>query len=186
MRNTIVINAFGGPGSGKTTACFQIACELKKKGYVVEYVPEYSKELVWDENWDLLDGSLVHQHEILKEQKHRIDRLVGKVDFVVTDAPILFNIIYLKESDTARKQHMETLLKMFKSYHNFNFFVKRDEDKFESEGRMQNLEESQQKDQEIISLLQDNKIFYGKYSHRNVSYIADNAINTLRKLNTKE
>ena len=30
MRNTIVINAFGGPGSGKTTACFQIACELKK------------------------------------------------------------------------------------------------------------------------------------------------------------
>ena len=45
MRNTIVINAFGGPGSGKTTACFQIACELKKKGYVVEYVPEYAKEL---------------------------------------------------------------------------------------------------------------------------------------------
>ena len=48
---------------------------------------------------------------------------------------------------------------------------------------MQNLEESRQKDQEIMSLLQDNDIYCGKYSHRNVSYIANNAINTLRKLN---
>lgn len=184
MRNTIVINAFGGPGSGKTTACFQIACELKKKGYVVEYVPEYAKELVWDQNCELLDGSFTHQNQVLNEQKRRIDRLVGKVDFIVTDAPLLFNIIYLNASDSIRKLHLSNLLKIFKSYNNFNFFVKRDEEKFEEEGRMQNLEESRQKDQEIMSLLQDNDIYCGKYSHRNVSYIANNAINTLRKLNS--
>ena len=123
MRDTVVVNAFGGPGSGKTTACFYVACELKKKGYVVEYVPEYSKELVWDENWDLLDGSYEHQKQILAEQKRRIDRLVGKVDFVVTDAPILFNIIYLNDCDE-KKQHMQDLLKIFSGYTNFNFLYK--------------------------------------------------------------
>ena len=29
---TLIINAFGGPGVGKTTCCWQIASELKKKG----------------------------------------------------------------------------------------------------------------------------------------------------------
>lgn len=181
MKNTLVINAFGGPGSGKTTACFYVACELKKKGYVVEYVPEYSKELVWDENWTLLDGSYEHQKEILKEQKRRIDRLIGKVDFIVTDAPILFNIIYLNDCEE-KKQHMQHLLTLFNQYHNFNFFVKRDEKAFETEGRIQNLEESKEKDQEIIKLLNDSKLYYGQYSHKNLGYIVQNAITTLKHI----
>lgn len=185
MKETVVINAFGGPGSGKTTACFYIACELKKKGYVVEYVPEYSKELVWDENWELLDGSLEHQKEILKEQKGRIDRLIGKVDFVVTDAPILFNIIYLSEEDK-KAAHMQHLLNLFKEYHNFNLFVKRDDEKFETEGRIQNLEESKQKDEEILSLLKDNRLFYGQYSHKSLNYIIPNVITTHTKVQKRK
>lgn len=181
MRNTLIINAFGGPGSGKTTACFYIACELKKKGYVVEYVPEYSKELVWDENWSLLDGSYEHQKTILTEQKRRIDRLIGKVDFIVTDAPILFNIVYLNDA-TKKQQHLNDLLSMFNQYHNFNFFVKRNEKEFESEGRMQNLEESKQKDAEILALLNDNSLYYGQYSHKNISYIVQNAITTRKHI----
>lgn len=182
MTHTIVINAFGGPGSGKTTACFYVACELKKKGYVVEYVPEYSKELVWEENWELLDGSYEHQKQILSEQKRRIDRLVGKVDFVVTDAPILFNIIYLKD-DEQKEQHMKDLLEMFGKYNNFNFFVQRDESNFEEAGRMQSLEESKQKDQEILDMLKANNLYYGQYTHKNLGYIVQNAITTHKKHN---
>lgn len=89
--NSLVVNAFGGPGAGKSTACFHIVEELKKMGYVTEYVSEYAKDLVWDENFQLLVGTEVHQLEILKEQLHRLDRLYGKVDFIVTDASILLN-----------------------------------------------------------------------------------------------
>ena len=55
---TVVVNAFGGPGAGKTTSCWEIASELKKAGYCVEYVSEYAKELVWEGQMELLDGSL--------------------------------------------------------------------------------------------------------------------------------
>ena len=43
---TLVVNLFAGPGAGKTTCAWEIASELKKRGIVTEYVPEYAKELV--------------------------------------------------------------------------------------------------------------------------------------------
>lgn len=89
VHKTIVINAFGGPGAGKTTACLDITSMLRKRGFVAEYVPEYAKELVWDKNFEMLDGSEKNQKNILKEQQKRMDRLMGKVDFIVTDAPLL-------------------------------------------------------------------------------------------------
>ena len=82
---TIVVNMFAGPGAGKTTCAWQVASELKKRGYITEYVPEYAKELVWDKNFDLLDGTLDHQKQLLEVQAHRLERLKGQVDFIVTD-----------------------------------------------------------------------------------------------------
>lgn len=48
---TLVVNLFAGPGAGKTTCAWEIAAELKKLGVHTEYVPEYAKELVWDEDY---------------------------------------------------------------------------------------------------------------------------------------
>lgn len=58
VKNTIIVNLFAGPGAGKTTCAWEIASELKKRNIQAEYVPEYAKELVWDEKRELLDGSL--------------------------------------------------------------------------------------------------------------------------------
>ena len=63
-KHTLVINAFGGPGAGKTTACMEIAATLKKRGLVAEYVQEYAKELAWEGRNDLLDGSESSQRKI--------------------------------------------------------------------------------------------------------------------------
>ena len=49
VKNTIIVNLFAGPGAGKTTCAWEIASELKKRNIQAEYVPEYAKELVWDE-----------------------------------------------------------------------------------------------------------------------------------------
>lgn len=67
-KNTIVINAFAGPGAGKTTSCLEVAEKLKKQGFVTEYVQEYAKELVYDNNLIMLDGHYEHQFAILNEQ----------------------------------------------------------------------------------------------------------------------
>ena len=178
-KQTVVINAFGGAGAGKTTACLEIAENLKKAGYVTEYVQEYAKELVWEQDWEKLDGSQAHQFEILQEQLRRMDRLYGKVDFIVTDAPVFLNAIYNNE---LTKTYDKMLVDIYSQYNNFNFIMERDVSKFEAEGRMQNLEESIQKDGEIKSLLDGKGLYYGVYNHSTVEKIIGNAIATHNRL----
>ena len=114
---------------------------------------------MWDEKRELLDGSLKNQRKLFQEQNHRLARLIGKVDVVVTDAPILLNQVYLKEPNPDfQKEIMDT----FHSYHNFNLFVKRG-DYYEQSGRLHTLEESRQKDEEVKQLLNSNRIYYGTY-----------------------
>ena len=96
-KETLIVNFFAGPGAGKTTCAWEVAAELKKRNIVTEYVPEYAKELVWDERLDLLDGSFNNQMLLFQEQKRRLDRLVGKVDVVVTDSPLLLSVSYVQE-----------------------------------------------------------------------------------------
>ena len=57
-KKTIIVNLFAGAGAGKTTCAWEIASELKKRGIETEYVSEYAKELVWDNNMEMLDGSI--------------------------------------------------------------------------------------------------------------------------------
>lgn len=183
QKQTVVIDLFGGPGAGKTTCAWEIAAKLKKLGYVAEYVPEYAKELVWDENMEILDGTLEHQQALLKEQVHRVDRLIGKVDFVVTDSPVLMNLSYLKEDDQdIVTKYEQEVLTSFNSHHNFSMFIKRG-NSFETIGRIHNQEESIKLDQEIKGLLDKNKIFFGNYSHDTIDKSIDNCIKTYNRLN---
>lgn len=173
VKNTLVVNAFAGPGAGKTTACLEVCAMLKKAGYVAEYVSEYAKDLVWDRNFVLLDGSEAHQFEILQEQIHRMDRLYGQVDFIVTDAPVLLNQVYNIE---LTKDYQAMLAVLHDQYDSFNFFVKRDVNSFEEEGRLQNLEQSKDKDREISSMLKENGVYFGSYTHANIPKIVPNII----------
>lgn len=180
-RKTIILNAFAGAGAGKTTYCLSLTEKLKKEGYLVEYVQEYAKELVWDKNFDMLDGSPINQLKILKEQISRINRLYGKVDFIVTDAPILLNAIYNKSLTFS---HLELLVNLHNSYINYNFFINRDINKYETEGRLQNLEESIEKDNEIHSLLKLNNINYQLKERNTESEIVEECKNLYLKYNS--
>jgi len=181
-KNTVVINAFGGSGAGKTTACLDIVSELKKRGYIADYVQEYATELVWEGKIHMLDGSERNQAIMLNEQNHRIERLRGKVDFIVTDSPLLLNSTYNKE---LTPEYEKKVMFLFSKSNNFNFVVKRDESTFSERGRIHNLQESKIKDKEIEDMLKKHGLTYGKYSHDNINKVIDNSIKVYKGLNVE-
>ncbi len=179
-KKTLVINAYGGPGAGKSTAALDIVSSLKKRGIVAEYVSEYAKELVWEGNTELLNGTSENQHILLQEQYNRQKRLIGKCDIIVTDSPLILNINYNKELTS---EYRDEVVSLYNEFNNFEFVIKRDESQYEEAGRLQTLDEAKILDKEILKNLDELGITYGIYNHSNIDKIVDNAIKVFYALN---
>jgi adenylate kinase family enzyme len=91
-----LINIFGAPGTGKSTTSAGIFHNLKLKGLDVEYVQEYAKDKTWQSDFETLKC----QPYVTGKQLFRLHRLRNKVEYVVTDAPILNGILYQDEYAT--------------------------------------------------------------------------------------
>lgn len=204
-RSTIVVNIFGGPGAGKTTAAWEIAEKLRKynsphtgkpRNFVVEYVPEYAKELTWDKNCEyitplqrrhaeeLLDGNPYHQREIFNEQLKRVMRLYGQCDFIITDSPVLLTMLYMIDSqdgqDVCHSQYVrlcEDCLDAHNAYPSFNMRVNRGS-YYEQAGRNETMAQAHQKDIELTELLSKYVPNCGSYSREHI----DTAINNMVRL----
>ena len=111
---TLVVNFYAGPGCGKTTAALELTAALKKAGYNVEYVSEYAKELVLEKRFD----ELQNQQSVTDEQYHRLDRLRGSVDMIVTDSPVLLGLIYGEGKIDA--EYSEQIRQYYDSFENFD------------------------------------------------------------------
>lgn len=177
--NTVVINMFAGPGAGKTTCAWEVASALKKKGLVVEYVSEVAKEYVWDGNLEMLNGSVKNQSQLMEEQDRRVQRLMGKVEVIVTDSPILLNSIYLKEDSPDFKKDCSA---RFAKQNNFNVFVERGRT-YESEGRIHDYDESVKIDNQIQDLLHEGNFYYKKYTYPQIKQCVENINKYVRKCN---
>jgi hypothetical protein len=148
---------------------------LKKEGISTEYVSEYAKELVWEGNQALLDGSLSSQTHIFEEQNRRLARLQGKVSVVVTDSPIILGLIYCKQLNAETEVRM---LETFRGYNNFNLFIRRGAG-FEEAGRIHTLQQSQEIDNEIHAMLKKHGIYYGTYYRDRTHTILSNIKHSL-------
>lgn len=87
---TKVVNLLGGSGLGKSTTAALVYGELKMRGYNAELVREYVKEWAWA-------GKKVGpfgQPIIYGQQLQRESDLYGKVDFIITDSPLILCPIY--------------------------------------------------------------------------------------------
>ena len=109
-----------------------------------------------------------------------MDRLYDQVDFIVTDSPVMLNTIYNKQ---LTPEYESLVNELQGEYINYSFFMERDASNFEEEGRIHNLTESIDKDNEIKDMLQKNEIKYKTYNHENVNEIVNDAIDFYEKIN---
>ena len=149
MEQLNVLNIYGGPGSGKSTTAAGLFYELKKRHMSVELVTEFAKDLVYA---DQLQGMLDQQEFIFGEQNSRLHRLRGKIDWAITDSPIMLATIYAQPDYPCIDEFRNLVRATDKTYNNVNVFLERPE-QFSQVGRMQNLEESKGVDQDLKAML---------------------------------
>lgn len=144
----LLVNLYGAPGAGKSTAAAYIYSKLKLEGINCELVTEFAKDMVWDEN----KKAIQNQAYVFGNQYYRISRLENEVDVIVTDSPILLSIIYNKD-ERLGKEFYEMVNSASLSYENrLDILLKRVK-RYSTVGRLHNEEQSDKLYDEIKKLL---------------------------------
>lgn len=148
-----IINVMGGPGIGKSTAAAKIFYQLKEMGLNTEIVTEVAKDYVWEEHIKILKDQLF----IFAKQNRRLERLRGKVDYVVTDSPGILALAY--QIDGYYPTFEPLVVDVHNSYNNINFVLTRYHS-FQNEGRAHDEITSKNIDKRIVSILEKHNLPY--------------------------
>lgn len=172
----LVINLFAGPGTGKSTTMAGVFSELKWRGVNCEMAPEFAKEKVWEKSTDILRNQIY----VFGKQYNTIHRLLGQVDMIVTDSPLLLSTIY--GTNETEKFH-ELVLETFNKQNNLNIFLDREKG-YNPKGRLQTEEEAKEKDREVLTLLDKYGVKYKILPARRetMNQIADMAIKSINDM----
>jgi len=144
-KNTLVVNFYGGPGISKSTMAASVFSSLKWDNIDCELVAEYAKDLVWESRHITLQDQIY----IFGKQHHHIFRLLGQVDVIVTDSPLLLTSIYDHEY---RSNLNRLVIDEHLKCNNLNFLLKRKKE-YNPNGRLHTLNEAINIDNEIKSFL---------------------------------
>jgi hypothetical protein len=152
MKNTKIINLFGSPSSGKSTTAAGLFHKMKLAGIDCELVTEYAKEMVWR---GMPSKAFSDQLYITAKQNQRQLNLLGKVDYVITDSPLMIGLAYVPEDYFSSYEPF--LLDLFNSYDNINYFLRRVKP-YNQIGRNQTEDEATLISDKIQSILEREKI----------------------------
>lgn len=151
-RQTKVINMLGGSGVGKSTLAAGLYYQMKLAHKNVELVREYVKLLAWQG----IKPGQYDQVNIFGEQCKLEHSLYGKVEYIVTDSPIILAPIYehFYHGDSMTEEAAIKFLNKSKSngVEHINLVLSRGKD-YDTEGRFQTLEEAQQVDNMVRNFL---------------------------------
>lgn len=150
---TLVVNLYGGPGTGKSTTAALTFGELKSQDVNCEYVQEYAKDRVWDEHFSIFSNQIY----LLGKQYHRMHRLLDKVDVIITDAPLLLMLHYGK--DNTPQSFKQLVMDLYNSMNNMDIFLRRKKE-YNPSGRMQTEVEAKAIDEELFTILVDKQVLY--------------------------
>lgn len=134
---------------------------------------EYAKDKVWEESYSVLK----HQIYVFGKQLHRIQRLIGKVDVIITDGPLLNSLIYGKNEVEEFHALVRAVSNKFDSW---NFFLERNKN-FNPAGRLQTEEEAMLLDGAIYNMLVSERMEYAPLPAvpATAKFIADEIIKQL-------
>jgi predicted RNA-binding Zn-ribbon protein involved in translation (DUF1610 family) len=164
---TQIINIYGGPCIGKSSTSAFIYYLLKKNKFSAELVQEYVKEWAWeDRKIKPFDQIYFFAKQVRKESM-----LFGKVDFIITDSPVLLSLAYIKRvCDPEIAAGLEQTARAFyevsprHGVHHVHVMLKRN-GKFNSNGRFHSEEESIKIEGEVIELLKSIGFEYTETSY---------------------
>lgn len=145
---TKVINMFAGPGAGKSTTAAGLFYKMKKTGKSVELVTEYAKDMVYEERSNIFEDQLY----LLAKQNRRIARLNGKVDYIITDSPILLQYAYQKKHQGPCYLMENLTKKLFEKLDNLNILINRTKP-YSKQGRNETEEQARELDNIIKEML---------------------------------
>lgn len=166
MAKKLLINFYGGPSAGKTTAAAHLFTLLKHAGIDTEIVSEFAKDLVLENN----PRALEYQWYVLATQAYRIMCAYRSMQVVITDSPILLGIIYDKDNSKAL---FDLCMEQHHQYNNINVFVTRNSNyKHTMAGRIHSLTQSVAIDNAISRLLEENEIPYLRLSELGTNPVA--------------
>jgi nicotinamide riboside kinase len=175
----IIVNLFGGPGSGKSTTAAGVFHKLKLNGVNCELVTEFAKHLTWKKDYN----SLGNQVFVFGKQHDRMFHLKDKVDVIITDSPLVMGLAYCdwtRVSPSFRNFVIDEFTR--EDSENVNIFLNRVK-KYVPIGRSQTEEEAKEKDSVIKVLLTSNHIHFdtidGDSNAHNI--IADAIIEKLKE-----
>lgn len=171
---TLVVNLFGAPSTGKSTIAYGLMYQLKILGIECEFASEYAKDLVFDGDMSVFEN----QKEIYQEQKRRLLRYVNKVSVVITDSPLPLFIYYDKTNDIEFKN---IIVEEFLNFNNLNFFLIRNH-QYNPNGRYQNEKEAEEVHEGILQILNNNSISYFEFKSglESLDLICDKIIQKLK------
>ena len=132
----IVVNLCGAPGAGKSTGAAYIFSQLKMKGINCELITEFAKDKVWEGSRAAFENQLY----LFANQYFRMTRCENKVDVIITDSPLLLNLIYNTDKERLGDDFNNLVINLFNSYNNLNYFINRVEP-YNPDGRLHTEEE---------------------------------------------
>lgn len=164
MSKQIVVNFLGEPSCGKSTAAAYVFSKLKMSGISCEYISEFAKDKVYEENKTVFD----HQEYIFGKQSFKMDRVAGKVDVIITDSPLILSALY--NTDKTLGEHFnDVVLHKFNSYENYTYLLKRQHG-YENGGRLQNEQQAEELRNDLVRMLSKYNIKYQQVNSNIVSY----------------
>lgn len=117
---TRILNFFSGPGAGKSTTKAGTFFLMKSQGVRAVQIEEYATEKSVEEDW----ATLADQSKVTSEQEKRQRRYLGKVDWVLTDSPLVLGVLYAQGEHATKAFHQE-VWDLFDSYQNVNIWLDR-------------------------------------------------------------
>lgn len=149
---TMVVNLFGPPCSGKSTTAAGLFYKLKMQHKHCEMVREYIKS--W--SWEGRKPGEYDQLYLLGKQAKYESLLYGKVDYIITDSPILLSGFYEHYHDgeyIVRNAAMEFMHKAQEKGISYKNIWLPSHDKFDARGRHHGQEEISKIEQEMFAWL---------------------------------